>query len=107
MGALDEKKIDAAVTSKSSQSWDNPASDLSGSYRFFPDDPDSPISKAQFAVKSASQYFDPCTESAKMSLNCLDRNNYDRSQCKEYFDAYRECKRLWLEARRANRHQWE
>lgn len=76
-------------------------------FQYYPDNPESGLSKYRFAVKDASQYFDPCQESSRMSFNCLDRNNYDRDMCKEYFDAYRECKKQWLRARRENRSLWE
>ncbi|RDD43342.1 Cytochrome c oxidase-assembly factor COX23, mitochondrial [Trichoplax sp. H2] len=37
----------------------------------------------------------PCTEEAKASYKCLDVNNYDKSMCQEFFDAYKDCKRQW------------
>lgn len=84
-----------------------PQGNSSDKFQYYPDNPESGLSKYRFAVKDASQYFDPCQESSRMSLNCLDRNNYDRDMCKEYFDAYRECKKQWLKARRENRSLWE
>lgn len=77
------------------------------SFKYYPDNPESGLNKYRFAMKGPSEYFDPCQESAKMSFNCLDRNDYDRDKCKEYFDAYRECKKQWLKARRQDRSQWE
>ncbi|OXB44125.1 hypothetical protein B1J92_I02728g [Nakaseomyces glabratus] len=75
-------------------------------YRYYPDNPESTLNKYRFAMKDHSQYYDPCQESAKMSFKCLELNDYDRDQCKEYFDAYRECKKQWLEARRKDRTNW-
>ncbi|GAV55638.1 hypothetical protein ZYGR_0AY00300 [Zygosaccharomyces rouxii] len=84
-----------------------PQGDSPDKFQYYPDKPESGLSRYRFAAKDASQYFDPCQESSRMSLNCLDRNNYDRDMCKEYFDAYRECKKQWLKARRENRSMWE
>ncbi|EDO16243.1 hypothetical protein Kpol_505p20 [Vanderwaltozyma polyspora DSM 70294] len=75
--------------------------------KFYPDNPESTLAKYRFITKETSQYYDPCQESAQMSFNCLDRNNYDKSKCRAYFDAYRECKKQWLRARRQDRSQWE
>lgn len=46
--------------------------------------------------KGPSQFYDPCSEAAKMSMNCLERNNYDKDMCKEYFRAYKECRQEWV-----------
>lgn len=84
-----------------------PQGDSPDKFQYYPEDPESSLSRYRFAAKDASQYFDPCQESARMSFSCLDRNNYDGDMCKEYFDAYRECKKQWLRARRQNRSLWE
>ncbi|CAI4039492.1 hypothetical protein SMKI_08G1590 [Saccharomyces mikatae IFO 1815] len=84
-----------------------PKSDDPSSFQYYPDDPENPVNKYKFALKADSQYYDPCEESSKLSFQCLERNDYDRSKCQEYFDAYRECKKQWLTARRNNRQQWE
>ncbi|CCK71766.1 Cox23p KNAG_0H03520 [Huiozyma naganishii CBS 8797] len=76
-------------------------------FRYFPDTPDSITHKYKFQTKGDSKFYDPCQESSKMSFTCLEQNDYDRSKCKAYFDAYRECKKQWLKARRANKSQWE
>lgn len=34
-----------------------------------------------------------CLEEAKASYKCLDKNNYNKSACEEYFEAYRQCKK--------------
>ena len=75
--------------------------------QFYPDNPESSYAKYRFMTKEATQYYDPCQESSKMSFKCLELNNYDKSKCKEYFDAYKECKKQWLASRRQNRNQWE
>lgn len=70
-----------------------------GKFKLYPDDPTSEESMRTLRTKDASQYFDPCAEAAKMSMNCLDRNNYDKKKCKQYFEAYRDCTRAWKQKR--------
>ncbi|KAI5895019.1 uncharacterized protein SCHCODRAFT_02618375 [Schizophyllum commune H4-8] len=59
--------------------------------------------KEQFQGAMTSQYVDPCKAAQKASLKCLDRNNYERMPCQGYFEAYRECKKAWVEQRKADR----
>jgi cytochrome c oxidase assembly protein subunit 23 len=61
----------------------------------FPD-PTTQEEKTAFRTKGASKYYDPCATASQASMRCLDRNNYDRSKCQEAFDAYKECKRMWV-----------
>jgi hypothetical protein len=61
----------------------------------FPD-PTTQAEKTAFRTKGASKYYDPCGPASKASMRCLDRNNYDRSKCQAAFDAYKECKRIWV-----------
>ncbi|KAK3400492.1 hypothetical protein B0T20DRAFT_476606 [Sordaria brevicollis] len=56
--------------------------------------------KSKFEGKSRSEYLDPCQEAAQRSIRCLHRNQGDRTMCSDYFEAYRDCKRLWIEKRR-------
>ncbi|PVF99734.1 hypothetical protein CPB86DRAFT_872378 [Serendipita vermifera] len=53
--------------------------------------------------KEASRFTDPCHAASKASMDCLNRNDYDRDQCLDYFRAYRECKAQWLKERREDR----
>jgi len=53
--------------------------------------------------KVVSEYADPCSLAAKESFKCLDRNDYDRDACLDYFRAYRECKATWMKQRREDR----
>ncbi|CCC68784.1 hypothetical protein NCAS_0B07000 [Naumovozyma castellii] len=78
-----------------------------GSYKYFPDDPVQGLNKYKFIMKGDSEYYDPCQECSEMSRKCLERNPFDKSQCQEYFDAYRDCKKMWMKTRRENRKQWE
>ncbi|KAK3348255.1 hypothetical protein B0H65DRAFT_548043 [Neurospora tetraspora] len=56
--------------------------------------------KKKFEGKSRSEYLDPCQEAAQRSIRCLHRNQGDRTMCSDYFEAYRDCKRQWIERRR-------
>jgi cytochrome c oxidase assembly protein subunit 23 len=38
----------------------------------------------------------PCAEASKASFDCMNRNNYERDSCLDYFKAYRECKNAWV-----------
>jgi cytochrome c oxidase assembly protein subunit 23 len=71
-------------------------------YKFYPDNPTSDYHKQKFASKGPSRYYDPCQESANMSVKCLEMNNFDRDMCTEYFKAYRECKKEWMRQRRSD-----
>jgi cytochrome c oxidase assembly protein subunit 23 len=46
---------------------------------------------------------DPCEDARKESMRCLDKNNYNRDACTEFFKSYRECKKKWLNQRRDDR----
>lgn len=41
-------------------------------------------------------YISPCAEASKASIDCLIRNEYDRDACLAYFQAYRDCKDIWV-----------
>lgn len=106
-GNTELSKLDpSSVNTKQDVNFTPEKNDTS-SYKFYPDDPESTLNRYRFYAKGASQFFDPCQESAKMSFKCLELNDYDRALCHDYFDAYRECKKQWLKARRENRGQWE
>ncbi|KAF8260712.1 cysteine alpha-hairpin motif superfamily, partial [Lactarius quietus] len=45
----------------------------------------------------------PCDEASKASMDCLNRNDYDRDKCLDFFQAYRDCKKAWIEQRKADR----
>lgn len=75
-------------------------------YSFYPDHPENALHKYLFALKQPGQYYDPCEESKKMSFKCLERNQDDKYQCQEFFDAYKECKKSWSAAKRMSRGDW-
>ncbi|KAL2106535.1 hypothetical protein VUR80DRAFT_6575 [Thermomyces stellatus] len=66
-------------------------------------DPWTEDTKSKFETKNRSEYFDPCQEAASRSIRCLHRNGGDRTMCGDYFQAYRDCKKLWLEKRKEER----
>lgn len=61
----------------------------------FPD-PSSQAERDAFRTKAPSKFYDPCGPASQASMKCLDRNNYDKSKCQEAFNAYKECKRIWV-----------
>ncbi|PCH44230.1 hypothetical protein WOLCODRAFT_123241 [Wolfiporia cocos MD-104 SS10] len=57
----------------------------------------------KFKGKAVSKFEDPCAAAAKASMECLNRNDYDRAKCTDFFQAYRDCKKEWMEQRKADR----
>ncbi|KAL0575281.1 Mitochondrial copper homeostasis protein [Marasmius crinis-equi] len=55
-------------------------------------DSDSPISNS------------PCAEASKASMACMNKYDFDRDKCLDYFQAYRDCKKAWVSDSR-NRQQ--
>ena len=51
---------------------------------------------------NAHRFFDgfTCKEARDASFKCLTDNGYDNSKCEDYFKAYKECKKEWLQAKR-------
>ncbi|VVT54555.1 uncharacterized protein SAPINGB_P004134 [Magnusiomyces paraingens] len=102
-----EIKSEATVPAKSSNyvpdvgidNKNKAAKDL----KFFPDNPTHYSHKATFTTKEPSQYYDPCQQASQMSLGCLERNNYDKEACIEYFKAYKECRQEWMDQRKRDR----
>lgn len=76
-----------------------PVNDL----KFYPDNPTDFKHKAQFSTKLPSQFYDPCQQASKMSISCLERNDYDKDMCIEYFKAYKECRQEWMDQRKKDR----
>ncbi|EGS24087.1 cytochrome c oxidase-like protein [Thermochaetoides thermophila DSM 1495] len=69
-------------------------------------DPWTPETREKFEKKDRSAYLDPCQEAAARSIRCLHRNNGDRTMCSDYFQAYRDCKKAWLEQRKKEKKGW-
>lgn len=51
---------------------------------------------------NAHRFFDgySCSGAMEASYKCLADNNYDNSKCRDYFNAYQECKKQWLEEKK-------
>ncbi|TFY61187.1 hypothetical protein EVG20_g7151 [Dentipellis fragilis] len=57
-----------------------------------------------FGARSVtSEFADPCVEASKASMECLNRHDYDRDKCLDFFQAYRDCKKAWIEQRKSER----
>ncbi|KAF8425218.1 cytochrome c oxidase-assembly factor cox-23 [Tirmania nivea] len=67
------------------------------------EDPVDTEVKRKFRGKGASEYYDPCQDAATRSIQCLNRNFGDREMCSDYFQAYRDCKKKWIEERKEDR----
>lgn len=54
---------------------------------------------------NAHRFFDgfPCSEAMEASYKCLTENNFDHSKCEDYFSAYKECKKRWLQEKRKHK----
>merc|ERR1712093_491847 len=60
--------------------------------------------KRMFDERAAhTKFVDPCEDARKESMRCLDKNNYNRDACTDFFKSYRECKKKWLNQRRDDR----
>ncbi|TCD61776.1 Mitochondrial copper homeostasis protein [Steccherinum ochraceum] len=51
----------------------------------------------------SSKYINPCEAAAKASMDCMNRHDYVRDKCLDYFQAYRDCKKTWMDERKADR----
>ncbi|RPB25073.1 cytochrome c oxidase-assembly factor cox-23 [Terfezia boudieri ATCC MYA-4762] len=67
------------------------------------EDPVDAKVKRKFRGKGASEYYDPCQDAANRSIQCLNRNFGDREMCSDYFQAYRDCKKKWIDERKEDR----
>jgi cytochrome c oxidase assembly protein subunit 23 len=41
---------------------------------------------------------DPCAKQSKESLRCIEENPGNKGKCNAYFEAYRDCKKIWVGA---------
>ena len=41
----------------------------------------------------------PCEAAAEAAYACMNRANYNRQECLDYFQAYRDCKGTWVSSR--------
>ncbi|OMH80070.1 Cytochrome c oxidase-assembly factor COX23, mitochondrial [Zancudomyces culisetae] len=61
------------------------------------------ITLREFESKLPGKYLNPCELESRNSLKCLEKNNFDKKYCREYFEAYNECKKLWINERKKAR----
>ncbi|KAH8602737.1 hypothetical protein B0O99DRAFT_679726 [Bisporella sp. PMI_857] len=54
----------------------------------------------QFENKRPGEFLDPCQDVASRSIKCLHRNGGNKEMCTDYFQAYRDCKKQWLNERK-------
>ncbi|KAI0029967.1 hypothetical protein K488DRAFT_10354, partial [Vararia minispora EC-137] len=59
--------------------------------------------KELFKVRQCQAVLDPCAAASKASFDCLNRHDYNREKCIDFFQAYRDCKGAWIEQRKADR----
>lgn len=71
--------------------------------KFYPDEPLSVKHKYSWSSKEPSKFYDPCQECRQASLDCVLRNQEDRTVCQDFFDAYKECKKDFFDKRRAEK----
>ncbi|CCH58967.1 hypothetical protein TBLA_0B01240 [Henningerozyma blattae CBS 6284] len=70
-------------------------------FQYFPDKPTSTMTRFNFADKESSKFYDPCHESAQMSVRCMtDHPDDHKTVCAEFFAAYRDCKKAWIDAKK-------
>ncbi|EHS64274.1 Mitochondrial copper homeostasis protein [Puccinia graminis f. sp. tritici] len=62
--------------------------------------PEADPNQEEKSRKIPSKLVDPCQAARKASHRCLDRNNYDKSLCYDYFEVYRECQKRWVDSRK-------
>ena len=46
---------------------------------------------------------EPCHKESAMTNDCLEKNNYERGMCVDYFQNYKVCKTFWMNVRIARR----
>ncbi|KAJ3811201.1 hypothetical protein EV368DRAFT_10896, partial [Lentinula lateritia] len=60
--------------------------------------------REQFQVqRHTTRMLFPCEAASKATMACMNKHNYDREKCLDYFQAYRECKNAWIEQRKDDR----
>ncbi|KZT65630.1 hypothetical protein DAEQUDRAFT_516434 [Daedalea quercina L-15889] len=61
--------------------------------------------KKSFEGRVKTKFVDPCDRASKASMECMNRNDFDRAQCSDFFQAYRDCKKDWVHASSTNSRQ--
>lgn len=94
------KDLDDVVTDKNEVDFTKGGVD---NYKFYPDNPENHRHKYRWVHKEPTKFYDPCEQSRQASINCVLRNQEDRSVCQDFFDAYKECKRDFFKKKREDR----
>lgn len=76
-----------------------------GNFKFYPDNPENHRHKYRWVNKEPSKFYDPCEESRQASMNCVLRNQLDKTVCQDFFDAYTECKTDFFKKKNKDRRQ--
>lgn len=74
-------------------------------FKFYPDNPVNHRHKYRWSMKEPSKYYDPCEESRQASINCMLRNQEDKTVCQDFFDAYKECKKDFFNKKKKDRRE--
>ncbi|PVU96544.1 hypothetical protein BB561_001106 [Smittium simulii] len=61
------------------------------------------VTLTEFENKLPGLHMNPCEIESAASLKCMEQNNFQHHLCQEYFTAYRDCKKIWLEERKKAR----
>lgn len=73
--------------------------------KFYPDNPENHRHKYRWVNKGPSKYYDACEESRQALINCMLRNQQDKTVCKDFFDAYKECKEDFFRKKKSDQRQ--
>ncbi|ESK94886.1 cytochrome c oxidase-assembly factor cox23 [Moniliophthora roreri MCA 2997] len=68
-----------------------------------PGDNVKPLNYREQFQENTSKFIDPCAEASKASLACMNKYDFDRDKCLDYFQAYRDCKKSWMDQKKADR----
>lgn len=95
------RKLESSKTPENTEDFVIKKGETISEVRFYPDRPTQRLHKDRFIIKEPSRYYDPCAESSKMAVRCMENHDEDyKDVCAEYFQAYRECKKEWMEQRK-------
>ncbi|KAG0681854.1 Mitochondrial copper homeostasis protein [Pichia californica] len=95
------RKIESITTPEKTNDFVTKSGNTVTDVRFYPDRPTQRLHKDRFIIKEPSRYYDPCAESSKMAIRCMETHDETyKDVCTEYFQAYRECKKEWMEQRK-------
>ncbi|RKP05433.1 hypothetical protein THASP1DRAFT_4423, partial [Thamnocephalis sphaerospora] len=56
----------------------------------------SPVDLTAFESKEMTRFLDPCEKESRASFRCMEDHPGDRDKCMAHFQAYRDCKKIWV-----------